>query len=244
MKKRSTAVKLGVAALALTLVTASLSSGTLAKYTTQLTTGAEFTVARWSVDGTVTDGDGNSWTVFSPNEEVTFSKLKNGSTTLQPGDEGYFTIDVSAAVEVSGGTTLNSEVDVNYKVYIKPVKTDGIPAHFKMWEDGAETGILTEDELAVADDVKSIDLTGTYGDDDSSTYGFLLSNGTIAATDTTRTASKKIAWRWPYESSSTTSAVTYDSTDTFEGINKANQEASFYINILMTQKNPNAEATT
>ena len=105
MKRKSHAVRLGILALALTLVTTSLLGGTLAKNVTEVTGTATATVAKWSFTGN--------------GEATTMTEIKLVSTTndsdaiaagkVAPGMSGSFTI----ALDGSG-----SDVGIDYTIAI------------------------------------------------------------------------------------------------------------------------------
>lgn len=97
MKKRSIAGRLGIAALALTLITTSLSSGTLAKYTSTFTGEGQLTVAVWNVGASFLDGNGNFKQTFTSSE-----KLDLGTAAK---------ITASSAYALKGNATKQDEVD-------------------------------------------------------------------------------------------------------------------------------------
>lgn len=152
MKKKSIAARLGVAALALTMATTSLSSGTLAKYVASKQAGGQLTIAQWKAAAVVydegrvestgatdaTQQDGKTmWSVYDMDqtEDVMFRDLyesagysansKDGVTKgkIAPGMEGKFTV----GVDPTGGTGVASDVDMDYEIWIMPVLQDKVP---------------------------------------------------------------------------------------------------------------------
>ena len=121
MKRKSHVVRLGVLALALTLVTTSLLGGTMARYVTEVTGTATATVAAWS---------------FKANEQTaTMSNIDLASTAydattiadgkIAPGTSGSFKIALDGSgsgvgieyaikIAAAGGTTLPD--DLTFKV--------------------------------------------------------------------------------------------------------------------------------
>ena len=124
MKKRSIAARLGVFALALTLITTSLSSGTFAKYTN--TYDGKFTVlvADWNVSASV-NYTGQSGNGILGTGQARIADLADTATSkpvgvksgyLAPGMGGTFTIKVS---NYDSTGELDTKVTVHYKVSIQ-----------------------------------------------------------------------------------------------------------------------------
>lgn len=217
MKKKSIAARLGVAAMALTLITTSLSSGTLAKYTETFAGTTTMTVARWNVGATVTMGSGASATTLT-STPVALGTLYDTATNkkgvsngkVAPGMTGGFVIDLTTAK--AGVLT---EVDTEYAVYIDG-NSSNFPANFKMYEGSNE-----------ANNVFS--KTKTPG------LGYLLKTDTIAAGegDTSKNAVKvNVNWKWPYNETSAT-----DTADVALGKDPG-LGATFTVKVVFTQKEP------
>lgn len=134
MKKRSYVSCLGALAVAMTLVTTSLTGGTMAKYATEVTGSATATVAAWS---------------FKANDqEVTMTGIDLGSTAnrasynegtikegvIAPGTKGSFEIVVD-------GT--GSEVGIDYSIMISNDSGNNIPAGFIFKVDGTKYDLDT-----------------------------------------------------------------------------------------------------
>lgn len=125
MKKRSYAARFGAMALTLTLVTACLLGGTMARYVTEVSGSATAAVAAWSFKAYETGAA----------DTTTLSEIKLGSTTnrasyakedikdevIAPGTTGQFKIEIdgtgsevgidySVAIEAATGTTLPSDM--------------------------------------------------------------------------------------------------------------------------------------
>lgn len=239
MKKKSIAARLGVAALALTLITTSLSSGTLAKYTSKDTVDASLLVARWNVAASVVKEDKTEVTLTSDaftladimraREDGTISTGK-----IAPGTEGYFAVLVDTNPVVKADNTRHAtEVAVDYKVSVKMDTTAGNaapPTNFYM----TQTDRTGTDASPTYDDSKYSKLTFTGGDASAEKE---LATGTVEAGEAGNTAQKYvwIHWAWPYE---TTEGVLSDNdnADTVNG--GAAGTTKFRFTITMTQHNP------
>lgn len=125
--KKKTVGRLGVVALALTLISTCLMGGTLAKYTTEVTGTGSATVAKWN---------------FTANGKTdTFEAIDLASTAytnvaeekIAPGTEGSFDIKLDAS---------GSEVAVAYTIAFTDVKNQ--PKNLKFYTDA---GHITEFNL-------------------------------------------------------------------------------------------------
>lgn len=219
MKKKSIAARLGVAAMALTLITTSLSSGTLAKYTESFAGTTTMTVAKWNVGATVTMGSGASATTLT-SAPVALGTLYDTATNkkgvapgkVAPGMTGGFVIDLTTAKQ-----NVPTEVETEYAVYIDGNSSD-FPSNFKMYEGSNE-----------ANNVFS--KTKTPG------LGYLLKTDTIAAgeMDTTKNAVKvNVNWKWPFEETSATNTA-----DLALGKDPGSG-ATFTVRVVFTQVEPTA----
>ena len=127
MKKRSYVSCLGALAVAMTLVTTSLTGGTMAKYATEVTGSATATVAAWSFkangqEATMTGIDlGSTANRASYNEGT----IKEG--VIAPGTKGSFEIVVD-------GT--GSEVGIDCSIIISKDGANGLPDGFIFKVDG------------------------------------------------------------------------------------------------------------
>lgn len=219
MKKKSIAARLGVAAMALTLITTSLSSGTLAKYTETFAGTTTMTVARWNVGATVTMGSGASATTLT-STPVALGTLYDTATNkkgvsngkVAPGMTGGFVIDLTTAKQ-----NVPTEVDTEYAVYIDGNSSD-FPTNFKMYEGSNE-----------ANNIFDKSKTKVPG------LGYLLKTDTIAAgqPDSTKNAVKvNVNWKWPFEETSATNAA-----DVALGKDPG-LGATFTVRVVFTQKEP------
>lgn len=115
MRKKSYASRLGVLAVALTLVTTCLVGGTMAKYTTTAAGTGSGTVAKFKVDITAAgDPVGSAIDLFT----VLGNQGNVNGNKLAPGTNGYFDLAV----------TNNSEV----KVEVSEVKIDEVDGNAKV----------------------------------------------------------------------------------------------------------------
>ncbi len=224
MKKRSIAARLGVAAMALTLITTSLSSGTLAKYSDTVQGTTKMIVARWNVGASVTVNGTKSTLASSP---VDFGDLASTATTkpanvaegrIAPGMAGGFDINLTSAADASGA--LGTEVDADYVVYIKPDKPGNLPNHFTM-KLGA----------------KSLDFTDGEAEKDD-TYGFVLDSGTLKAG--TNTKDLNVSWEWPYEDAPDSPANDADDTTYGSETDVSNRTTNFTVTVQFVQAEPAA----
>lgn len=118
MKRKSHVVRLGVLALALTLVTTSLLGGTMARYVTEVTGTATATVAAWSFTANSSD---TIWTAIdlgstTNRDSYTAATIKEG--VIAPGTSGSFKI----ALDGSG-----SEVGIKYAIKIAAADGTALP---------------------------------------------------------------------------------------------------------------------
>lgn len=135
--------RVGLLALALTLVSSSMMFSTLAKYTTEVTVAGSAEVAKWAIkftDGTTafTDSSTVKLTDTSLNSKVTNGKIA-------PGTDGQFTVKV----EGNGS-------DVGYKYSISIENMTNMPANLKFYTDdtfATEVPVIGG-KIALATDVK------------------------------------------------------------------------------------------
>lgn len=149
MKKKSLALRLGILALALTLITTSLSSGTLARYTESVSGKAEFQVAAWNVGATIWQtGKTAKYGTLDSAKPATLTDLISvtGTNTgvvankkLAPGANGSFVI----SIDPSKIENIPTDVGFTATVYINPKTSTGLrdddgvlwetpPTNFKM----------------------------------------------------------------------------------------------------------------
>ena len=120
MKKRSYVSCLGALAVAMTLVTTSLTGGTMAKYATEVTGSATATVAAWSFKA---NGDDTTMTridLGSTANRASYDKDTIKEGVIAPGTEGSFEIVVD-------GT--GSEVGIDYILVISD--SSSLPSNLK-----------------------------------------------------------------------------------------------------------------
>ncbi len=118
MKRKSQASRLGVLALALTLVTTCLTGGTMAKYVTEVTGNAKATVAAWSFNA---DGIGTKDTPIdlgSTTNRTSYSADDIMEGVIAPGTSGSFNIIIDGS---------GSEVGVDYKLNIAAADKTTLP---------------------------------------------------------------------------------------------------------------------
>lgn len=162
-KKRSLAFSLGALALVLTLITSSLTSGTLAKYTSSTSTAANAVVAAWNFKAGTADTQGNI-TEFVKDVQIKLGDSKYRSASVKantvangkiaPGTSGSvpFAFDITGtevAVDVSFEVKLNTD-STDIQIYPAGIlftfTGDGITPNSKSIEDleGGETFVFTK----------------------------------------------------------------------------------------------------
>ena len=180
---------IGVAALALTVVSSCIVGGTLAKYTTTATGQGSAIVAKWAPSFTSGGSEFKDGTTISLKDTgVTVDKV--AADRIAPGTKGSF------AIEVGRGTT---EVGFTYALTISNV--NNMPKNLKFYtEDKTE---LT----ASADGVYNL----TPADAGNPT------KYTIAANDSAK-KTVTVNWEWPYEAGAPDQTAN-DADDTTDGTN-------------------------
>lgn len=113
MKKKVYAARLGVIALALTLVTTCLMGSTLARYVTEVTGSATATVAKWSFK---VNGQAEKFTIDLGRTAYTDTTIAD--KVIAPGTSGSFNI-------VIDGT--DSEVGIDYEIKLEAATDTTFP---------------------------------------------------------------------------------------------------------------------
>lgn len=221
MKKNGLLLRIGVAAMVLTLASTSLMSGTLAKYFSESTGTAAAIIAKWNPQAKINDQIANEWTV---NLASTQTRATPGSSNSQvasnriaPGMKGAFPIEVS-----SNG----SEVAIDYKVEIS------IP-------DGYKPSLLTDNVVFKVYDEPN------YSEGGGKTISVNarpteLCSGTLGVSGSEK-VTKYVYWEWPYETTSG-GVSDNDEEDTNAGKEAASatsegeQTQNIAVTITMTQK--------
>lgn len=228
MKKKSIAARLGVMAVALTLVTTSLTSGTLAKYTTQYKATANAIVARWNPQAKFNGTKMTSTTTANYNfYDLVSGTVQDGvaSSTIAPGMEGKVPIMINMGGEAVGKET---QVDTEYEVWCSVDSTGALnkPANLKFYDDSAMT--------TAKDIVEAVpnDPSGT------NTYGTKIASGTIEANSRTDTDAS-IYWKWPYDYTSNIGTSTPEQLNSRDGVDgAAAANITYTFTIILTQAQP------
>ncbi|MCH5353988.1 MAG: hypothetical protein J1E06_11075 [Acutalibacter sp.] len=229
MKKRNFAVRLGIVAMALTLVTTSLSSGTLAKYTETFKATGTLSVANWNVaarakGSALMTSEGVSLGDLASTATGTVNHVASGM--IAPGMKGQFTIELSMAGDDANQLGI-TEVDVDYVVYASVTSLGNLPKNltFKAKADGDGSA-----SPVTFEDTSDKELTsGT------------LSKETTANGKTGWQKPITIEWEWPYEDGSYSSGgKTPDQWDVTagEGAATGSKTTSFVFKVEFTQVNP------
>lgn len=205
MKKKSVLIRVGVVAAALTMVSTSLMSGTLAKYTTEATTTAQAIVANFgpkfrlneNTDGKeftestkINLGD-SKWLNVNSILKTSLAKDTAAQTAAGNGAEIY-----KLAPGVSGTIPIffdlgSSEVDVKCGMSITKSNVNLWPENLKLYYQVGDAGAKTPIDL---DSGAELDL------------------GVIKISDTTKNKKVSLIFEWPYEAASGDKEA-YNNTD-------------------------------
>lgn len=182
MKAGKVVKSLGMAAVALTLVSACMVGSTLAKYTTTLTGSGTAVVAKWAPKFTANSTEFvNGTTVTLSDTSIGINKLTSGS--IAPGTDGNFAIEVAH----------DTDSDVAFRYTITISNMDKVPANLKFYTDSSFTTPLTETSSGsgvyeiVADDL----LLGAGAE--TTTVYWQWGMGTTQAEDTADTEAGELA---------------------------------------------------
>ena len=229
MKKRNFAVRLGIAAMALTLITTSLSSGTLAKYTESVKATGTLKVAKWNVaaraNGTVMTDAGITLADMVGTTN-TYTGVASG--VVAPGMSGQVEIDLTAAGKTASEAEAFTEVDVYYEVYINVNTAANLPKNMTFSASNSSSGAGSQ---SVTIDNSTVTANGGKG--------ALLYSGTIANTEkqTGWTAHPVyVKWDWPWEGSYNSNDMTPDQWDVQAGA--AGASTNFTFTVVFTQVDP------
>lgn len=156
MKKRSYVSCLGALAVAMTLVTTSLTGGTMAKYATEVTGSATATVAAWSFKATQKDGttEITNINLGSPENRKNYAAGTVRDGVIAPGTEGDFDIVING---------VGSDVGIEYSLLIKPAVGSNLPDGFKVEVDGNEYDLNVSEKVTgeIAYDEDSVKMKKT-----------------------------------------------------------------------------------
>ena len=199
---------IGVAALALTVVSSCIVGGTLAKYTTTATGNGSAVVAKWAPsfkNGNNEFSDGT--TVLLEDTSVDANRLK--AQTIAPGTKGNFDIVVSRG---------DTEVAFNYSVTISDLTN--CPKNLKFYSDDSYTTEITPETV------------------DGKTIYKVIANTTMDADadPVTDIQTGHVYWQWPFEASVEASKAAWDQDDNAAGTAAdADRKMTFKINCTATQ---------
>jgi len=172
MKKNWTA-RLVVLVAVMTLITASLVSGTFAKYTTEVSGTDAVVVAKWVADfgdgGTTSSNAITSFNLFDTTADTGVANVTGGGI-IAPGTSGTFSVDYDTS-----GTQVERDVDIT-------IQADNLSTleYLKFYKGTSSGGI----------DITAAVHAGTAGN---------LLDETFAA-DATGADTVSVYWEWPFES--------------------------------------------
>lgn len=208
-RKKSIAGRLGMTAFALTLVTTCISSGTLAKYASEVTGTGTAITAKWVFKAGSSSGE-ESITTFKLGETTNSTTV--AKERIAPGTSGT----VPLYYDLSG-----TEVKTNLKISIKVDDANKLPTNFKITCDGVTKG---KSDFTTAN--------GAYIDFVSKDISVDTTSGTLTSADAT--GQKDITWAWAFETGTDDgSKATGNTADTTDG--KAANTATFTVKVEATQ---------
>ena len=209
--KKNKILRLGLLALALTLVTASLVSGTFAKYVTTVNGTGTVTVANWQVE---VNGDGDSsyeaGTETGAMQTATFSVLTtadtgvNGTNLVALGTAGKFSLKYKS---------VGTEVAHNVKITLVPEGETDI--------NELQYLLFSTDAGATWKNIEQFD----------GAQGYLHNANYTAASPAAATVSVDVQWEWPFDAATNPPQV--DALDTADGI--ANKSYQLKATLVATQ---------
>ncbi len=171
--KKNWAARLVVLVAVLTLITASLVSGTFAKYTTEVSGTDTVVVAKWKADfgdgGTTSSSAITTFNLFDTTADTGVANVTGGGI-IAPGTSGVFNVDYDTS-----GTQVKRDVDIT-------IEAENLSSleYLKFYKGTDNTGVdITADVYA-----------GTGGN---------LMDATFEADDT-GAGSVSIYWEWPFNS--------------------------------------------
>jgi len=201
---------IGVAALALTVVSSCIVGGTPAKYTTTATGNGSAVVAKWAPSfKNGNDEFSDSTTVLLEDTSVNANRLK--AQTIAPGTKGNFDIVVSRG---------DTEVAFDFSVTISDLAN--CPKNLKFYSDSSYTTEINPETV------------------DGKTIYKVIANTTMDADADPTTGAKTghVYWQWPFESSAAEEAskAAWDNDDNAAGTAAdADRKMTFKINCTATQ---------
>ncbi len=214
MKKNSVLLRVGVAAMVLTLATTSLMSGTLAKYTSEGFGVGKAVVAKWNPQLSIASANATGTTQETA---ITFNLKDTANTNvaenkIAPGTKGSIPI----VVDLGG-----SEVNCKYEIFISSKGGEGAvanltsaPLKFEL-VDGSKRDLLTFSETNAA---KSGELK-------------MVADGTT-------TFSKKnytLEWEWPYTSTDSDIADNAAGAAAAATATEAAASIEYTVRVVLTQ---------
>ena len=202
---------IGVAALALTVVSSCIVGGTLAKYTTTVTGQGSAIVAKWAPKFTKDGGDFTGSTVVKLSDTTATGQNKVIADRIAPGTQGSF------AFEIAKGDT---EVAFEYSVEISDL-SDNWPEQLKFYTDAE---CKTEAELVQNAAGKNV---------------YQVIKPTQILTNSSSTGdSGTIYWKWAFEETGAPESIAArDALDSSLGAkeNENDRTMTFKISCIATQ---------
>lgn len=210
MKKKSYAARLGALAVALTMMTASLMGGTLAKYTSSVDGKGTAVIAKWNF----TAGDNEAGSIAKTYSLSDTKKTGVAGDRIAPGTSG----EIPVYIDLSGTEVATA---VTVEIEISDVNKDKLPQNLKMTFD--DKGTVSESQATVTkSEVTDLRSTGK-----KEVYKLELTE----AQAKNLKMNGVIKWEWPY-------ADVNDGNDTTDGSGADSAGAEFGIKITATQVAP------
>lgn len=222
MKKNSVLLRVGVAAMVLTLATTSLMSGTLAKYTSEGTGVAEAIVAKWDPQMSI---GGKNISTTSATFNLTETQVSGkdnklvASNRIAPGMSGSIPIEIDPN---------GMEVDYQYTMYIS----------YKL-PSGADMSVIPTNLVFKVGDTAGAGTAIVPGPEETPA---VLAQANTPIKASTGKVTKYLNWEWAYETGSGSSQIAdQDITDTGAGNAAASAASSdlakvqYTVEIVITQ---------
>lgn len=229
--KKHNMMRVASALAVVTLLSTSVISGTLAKYTSEATSQAESArVAKWAINagsknGTlqaISDAGSNSFTfdLFNTVKDTAGGGNEtdisaNNGTIIAPGTWGY----VDLVIEN------DSEVSAKYSIKLKKTSTDTVPLQYamkKLDESAAVEDTLPTNITSDPKDPTKVEWTSTAAnvkidEDDNRILNYKSSD-----TATGNKVTYRVYWKWEYDTNTTAS----ENSDTSLGVTAATGTAA------------------
>ncbi len=221
MKQSKTLRRISVAIVAVLLITMSVLSVTLAKYTTTFTGTDSLTIAKWDVDvnGTTAGKDTNQFTLNLVPTTTNYNHVASDTNGLMlaPGASGQFEVEI----------TNESNVDVEYTMSFTAATK---PTNLKFYYQTKSGETITRSDTVITNNSDIYEYS--FNSDGTTNDGKLVMGS--------ETETIIVYWVWLYDTDST--VTTDDQEDTNNGIDAGAMTVT--VTLTATQANPSTDAWT